>query len=331
MSVFLIGDYFDSSLGYCNKVQNVWSPQQNIKALWETVEFNDAGWTKASSQMMSLMAFGVGMIDFCLDPNYTPNPNPSPTAPNPTLNPTPLPTTTSTLNPSPHPSTPTTKVPTPKPTVKQILLQTTLNNKKSITKPKKGIKGETTLKGSDFRKGKFKKGAKFPFKDGSGKMVRFTAAKKKKKNINFKKGSISLWYKPFYSSASDDVEHVLVVVGDYYKVPRFVLKEGDALRFSIQKSWTESWSTTALWRDSHWIVKQWVKIQVIWNTDWEDSMRIFVDGIRVNDADYVEGGWKLGSEKKAGFIYVGCANAEGTFPANGLIDEFTISKSTGFS
>merc|ERR1712125_142792 len=92
---------------------------------------------------------------------------------------------------------------------------------------------------------------------------------------------------------------------------------------------TKIWSTAAPWRADHWVRNQWVKIQVVWNkSSKKDSIRIYVNGKRVNKGDKVAGRWNLGSEKDAGYIYVGCANDEGDFPANGIIDEFKISKST---
>ena len=54
LSALLIGHYFDPSLQFCGLVNEAWSSTSKIINTWSTVNTNDAGWTKATSQMMSV-------------------------------------------------------------------------------------------------------------------------------------------------------------------------------------------------------------------------------------------------------------------------------------
>ena len=76
MSVILLGHYFKPSLDYCTKVEEAWDSVSAITTNWQSVHVNGAGWIKGTSQMMSMMAYGVGMLDFC---NGLPTPSPTQT------------------------------------------------------------------------------------------------------------------------------------------------------------------------------------------------------------------------------------------------------------
>ena len=77
MSVILLGHYFKPSLDYCKKVEDAWHSESLITSNWQSVHVNAAGWTKGTSQMMSMMAYGVGMLDLCNRPHSPTSPTPS--------------------------------------------------------------------------------------------------------------------------------------------------------------------------------------------------------------------------------------------------------------
>lgn len=106
LSVLLIGYYFkpSSALNYCDIVSSAWSSQENIINTWETVVGNNAGWLKGTSQMMSLMAHGVGMIDYC-NSNNNPTSSPIPVTSSPSSSITTWPPSSiPTLSPSSNPT-----------------------------------------------------------------------------------------------------------------------------------------------------------------------------------------------------------------------------------
>ena len=74
MATLLMGHFFDSSLDFCSKVEAVWTSQSTITNTWETVVVGNAGWIKGTSQMMSLMGYGVGMFDNCIGTTLPPSP-----------------------------------------------------------------------------------------------------------------------------------------------------------------------------------------------------------------------------------------------------------------
>ena len=100
MSTILLGHFFKPSLGYCSVIEAAWSNGNAITTSWESIVVNNAGWIKGTSQMMSLMAYGVGMLDICrmgetsppnqppvTSPPVTP-PSASPVQPSPMFTPT---------------------------------------------------------------------------------------------------------------------------------------------------------------------------------------------------------------------------------------------------
>ena len=58
ISTLVIGDYFDPTLVFCDLALNAWNSESTIRDAWHTVNFNDGGWTKPTSQMMSVSLFG---------------------------------------------------------------------------------------------------------------------------------------------------------------------------------------------------------------------------------------------------------------------------------
>ena len=222
-----------------------------------------------------------------------------------------------------------TSAPTPS-SNPSTLLHSTLNSVSHITTPNVGIVGgETSLTSGDFVAGIKYKGAQFSDGDGSGKYIRFQAGVKQDgiltRQISLQAGSVSFYYKPSYASATNDIEHALIVVGDYYNAPKFALIEGDTLKLRIQESWSQSWETAASWRADLWDANEWIFVQATWNTaSSSNSMKIFVNGDRV-DEDNVSGGWDLDKEDEYGYIYVGSANSDGAFASHGIIDDITIS------
>ena len=119
LSTLLVAEFFDPNLDFCSKVEAAWSSGSQISDSWSGVFVQDAGWIKGTSQMMSFMAYGVGMLDLC-NGNTPPTdpPAPAPTDPPITLPPTSSPTPSPTDPPTDQvPPTPLpTDMPTPSPT-----------------------------------------------------------------------------------------------------------------------------------------------------------------------------------------------------------------------
>ena len=218
-----------------------------------------------------------------------------------------------------------TRSPTNAPTSSnKLLLHSTLDSAEAIESPEVGIEGYTTLKSSQFVDGMLGRGAVLPKLDGSGDYIKFPAALKSK-HIDFKKGSLSFYYKPNYSSSTNDIQHALIVVGSLYNSPPFVLMEGDALRLTLQEpNFGKAFETAGPWRGSHWIENQWVFIKIVWDAKSNDSLKIFVDDTRIDSGSTI-GGWSLGSETNLD-MWVGTANSNGDFGADGIIDDLKISE-----
>lgn len=71
MSALLLGSYFGSTIDFCNLVENA---LMSSSVTWGFVFVAGAGWTKGTSQMMSLLGYGVGMLDLCNETTLPPTP-----------------------------------------------------------------------------------------------------------------------------------------------------------------------------------------------------------------------------------------------------------------
>ena len=72
LSALLIGHYFEPSLQFCGLVNEAWSSSSEITNTWSTVNTNDAGWTKATSQMMSVSDNNTAFLTLeCLMCNFS--------------------------------------------------------------------------------------------------------------------------------------------------------------------------------------------------------------------------------------------------------------------
>ena len=66
-AILLMAHELDPSLSLCEIVKTIMDDPA-FSNLWLDVQFNDAGWWKATDQMMQGSVFGVGIYDVCSDP-----------------------------------------------------------------------------------------------------------------------------------------------------------------------------------------------------------------------------------------------------------------------
>ncbi len=201
-----------------------------------------------------------------------------------------------------------------------VLLHTPLDNAASVANPPVGIGGTTTLLSTDFVPAYVGHGARFA---GTGKVVIFPAADSNARNITLDRGEVEFWYQPAYDAAADDIGHHLLVVGDVYNVPSLILTESDRLSLSLTDAGWHSYATQAGWRAPLWSAGQWVHVRATWDATDDDPLRLFVNGVRVDEGS-ADSGWNLGPETAIGDIFVGAGDAAGDFTADGVIDELII-------
>ena len=201
-----------------------------------------------------------------------------------------------------------------------VLLHTPLDDAASITHPSVGIGGATTLLGPDFVPAYLGNGARFA---GAGKVVIFPSADSNAQNIALDRGEVEFWYRPAYDAATDDIGHYLLVVGDVYNVPSLILAESDRLSLSLTDAGWNTYATQAGWRAPLWSAGQWVHLRATWDATAADPLRLFVNGVRVDEGS-ADTGWNLGPETAIGDIFVGAGDAAGDFTADGVIDELII-------
>ncbi len=116
LSCILLGQFFKPSLNYCDIIKTTWSSAASaITTTWESVAVNGSGWIKGTSQMMSLIAYGVGMLDVCNGDSPTASPVAAPQSPAPTPLPTPSPSAIPDMPPTPGPTSNPTAEPTTSP------------------------------------------------------------------------------------------------------------------------------------------------------------------------------------------------------------------------
>jgi hypothetical protein len=237
--------------------------------------------------------------------------NPQTPSPTPPMV-TPQPTSINTPAPTPDVISPVT------PTQGSILLQTSLNGAGSINSPQIGIGGLTSLSGNDFVAALHEKGARFR-EAATGKYIQFPAS-----NIDLNQGSVTFWYKPNYNAGADDVSHMLMLVGDRYSPPQLVLEESDALHFYVVTAdWTYHGTQTG-WRAPLWTKGEWVQIHALWdNTDATDSLRLYVNGQRVDD-DNAPGGWDVAGAEP---IFFCSGDTAGSSSCNGILDDLILRNS----
>lgn len=202
-----------------------------------------------------------------------------------------------------------------------ILLQTSLNNLDAITQPITGTSGTTTLSAEDFVESDGRIGM---IATNDGKSVAFPTVANGVQNIEFDQGEISFWYQPNYNSDDEDIQHSLITVGDPYNVPRFEIVESDFFSLTLVDANWNITSTSAEYRAPLWQSGEWVHIRATWDTQsTEDALALYINDMRVDSGGAV-GGWNLGDESTIGDIYVGSANANDEFPADGIMSELVI-------
>ncbi|GAB4526123.1 MAG: hypothetical protein OHK0046_42670 [Anaerolineae bacterium] len=179
--------------------------------------------------------------------------------------------------------------------------------------------GETSLPAdqfiSDDTGDEERQGAAFTNEE-NGQYIRFPAA-----DINLLQGEVTFWYRPDYDAASeDDSIHALVVVGDVYAAPRLELFEGDRLTLNIIDPNFNYFSTGAAYRAPLWQAGDWVSIRAVWNSSAEpaDAIQLYVNEERVDEGS-TGAGWNIPATLET--VYIGSGNAEGAFPANGLLSD----------
>ena len=231
-----------------------------------------------------------------------------------TATPTVTPTSTGTAT-----GTPTATPTLPNPPAGTAIFYTTLDNAQAISAPAAGLGGSSNLQAGDFVPGRAGNGANFA---GGRRRAIFPAAQGSQKNIDLAKGELSFWYRPDYAAAADDEIHYLLAVGDIYNVPRLTLGEGDRLFLSIvDGSWTAH-ESAAPYQAALWQAGEWVHIRAFWDSAAADPIRLFVNGVRVDEGG-AQGGWVLGDGDGLS-LFVGAGNEDGDFSADGVLDELLI-------
>jgi hypothetical protein len=220
--------------------------------------------------------------------------------------------TTTTVQPAPTPTT--------SPTTSPTILYTTADSLAAITSPSIGPSGQTTLlTSSDFVAGHLGTAARFRV---AGARARYAFTQPRMLDV-LRSGEIELWYQPSYAAASDDVAHTIAVIGDPYRPPVLVIEESDALTLKvIDASWNQD-KVAAAWRAPLWTAGQWVRIRARFQAGTTDSLRIYVNNVRV-DRGGARGVWSLGSGPPDPGLYIGARGSSGEASASGVIDEVNL-------
>lgn len=236
----------------------------------------------------------------------------------------PVPPTPPTMQQSPTPRPTQAPVLVPTPTLgssENMLLATSLDGSSSISSPEIGRGGTTSLTDNEFVLARTNLGARFS-SSASGQTIVFPAGS----NINLNQGYAQFWYAPNYDAGADDLIHNLLVVGDIYNPPSLVLSESDSLLLRITTDDWTAYVTQSPWRAALWNQGHWVEIRAEWDSasGVDDSLRIFVNGQRVDEGN-VAGGWDISG---ASPIFIGSSNGAGEFPADGIIDDLQIAETS---
>ncbi len=224
-------------------------------------------------------------------------------------------------------STSASTQPPPTPAItgnRPILLQTSLDDAEAILNPAIGVGDTAKLADNDFVPGQVGQAAHF---DSKGKFVAFPIEQNGAQMINLDQGELEFWYKPNYSPTADDIQHPLIVVGEYYNPPHLILEESDALTFSmVDKDYTY-YTVRSEYREALWQAGEWVHIRAVWDTtNVNDALQLYVNDrlIRRAGEGPVTGGWNLRTDPKSNAIFVGASNASTDFIADGAIDDLII-------
>lgn len=201
-----------------------------------------------------------------------------------------------------------------------ILLQTSLDSNTAITSPAVGIGGSSTLTEGDFVVAQTGNGAHF---SDESKIITFPVADESTRNINLARGEVEFWYRPNYAADADDRTRNLIVVGDVYNPPNFVLREEDRLKLILTDAGFRTYGAEAAYRAPLWQANEWVLIRATWDANGVAPVQLYVNNVLVNDENSPStGGWDLGTSLET--MYVGTGNANGDFFADGVLDELVI-------
>ncbi len=213
-----------------------------------------------------------------------------------------------------------------------IMLYTTLDDEDSIFTPEIGISGRFSLLSKDFVSGHQSNGILFVRSGGEDcqnedfQEVSFPTWKNNDMNVNMEDGELTFWFQPLFDATDMDGIYNLFTITSEGGTPPFISLEffDGQLHLIVEDeegNWYETSSNTraSLWRSGDWIF-----IRTIWDSyDDEDSLRIFIDDVRVDNGQ-IPGGWQIDVFDTNIRINIGSSSPCGHPIANGIIDELTI-------
>jgi hypothetical protein len=211
----------------------------------------------------------------------------------------------------------------------EVLLHSTLDNEEAITAPEIGIGGYYSLHPEDFVAGKEGNGILFN-REGDCESVdfqevSFPAWQGDDMNVNLEDGELSFWYQPLYNANQSEGFYSLVAItldGDTHSSIYLDFNEGYFGLNLVDNEW--NWlGTSANYRAPLWQSGDWVHIRAVWDSWIDDSLKLYVNDLRV-DSGGVSGGWSMDTEEYAVRIFVGSSTPCGESTANGIIDELSI-------
>ncbi|MHA2429352.1 MAG: protein kinase domain-containing protein, partial [Candidatus Hermodarchaeia archaeon] len=219
----------------------------------------------------------------------------------------------------------------------EVLLHTTLDNEDSITSPDIGIGGRFSLISSDFVPAQEDNGILFVRSGGDEcqidfQEVSFPTWKGDEMNVNMEDGVLTFWFKPLFNATDRTGEYNLFTITSEGGTPPFISLEffDSQLRLIIEDEDGNWYETSAPSQAPLWKSGEWVHIRAVWDAydvwdayENEDSLRLFIDDVRV-DPGGVLGGWRIEVFDTNIRINVGSSSPCGNYISNGIIDDLTI-------
>lgn len=200
----------------------------------------------------------------------------------------------------------------------EITLKTNCNGPESITAPEVGPAGE--LVGGTFVSSQDGRGIRLRNID---QYLRFPASV-----INPVAGRIEFDYYPIHHSNAPIYRPLISIDDQYYNaIFTCVNKDWGGLEFSIQSDSTEYTYVASTSGVSLWTPNRKQRLRIEWDsTDKVDSLRIFLNDVRIDVEPRVPGGWTMVPFSENAQLYVGSRDAGNDNFCEGAIDNISVTR-----